>query len=176
MKNNSMYSANMARFYGRNDPATIESYYDELDDLYGIDYTIEDAKANINIRLKQSQFRKSVLENFNNQCCISGIYEESVLVASHIVPWSAYKKYRSDPGNGLCLFIEYDAYFDKGYITIDNNLYILITNKLNTLSDELQNRLKQLEGKKLTQPLKYKIKHEYIKYHHDNIWNHFDAK
>jgi putative restriction endonuclease len=126
MHANSMYSVNIERFYGKQEPITIRDYND-IDKVYGIDYTIEDAKANVKIRLGQSGFRKAVLENFQNECCISGISEQTMLVASHIVPWSANKNYRSDPGNGLCLFIEYDAYFDKGYITIDKNLNIIVT-------------------------------------------------
>lgn len=175
MHSNSMYSVNIGQFYEKSEPINIKGY-SEIDNAYGVDYTIEDAKANVKIRLGQSKFRKDVLENFQNKCCISGISEQTMLVASHIIPWSENKNYRSDPGNGLCLFVEYDAYFDKGYITIDENYNILITSKIKKLSQELQRRLLKLHGKKIKKPGKYKIKSEYIQFHQKHIWNQFNKE
>lgn len=172
MHGNSMYSVNIDRFYGNRAPSQIKGY-NEIDEIYGIDYTIEDAKANVKIRLGQSEFRKAVLDNFGHKCCISGIEEPEMLVASHIVPWSVNKNYRSDPSNGLCLFIEYDAYFDKGYITIDEELNILIASGINALSAELKKRLLKLQGKKIRKPRKHRIKSKYITVHHEIVWNHF---
>jgi putative restriction endonuclease len=106
-----------------------------------------------------------VVENFSGRCCVSGISETSMLIASHIVPWSANKNFRSDPGNGLLLFVEYDAYFDKGYISIDEELRIVVTDKVADLSNELQARLKEIEGRRIESPKKYKIKNEYIEHH-----------
>ncbi len=173
MRANSMYSVNIEKFYGKKEPLLIKGY-EEIDEIFGVDYTIEDAKANVKIRLGQSEFRKAVLENFQGKCCISGITEQSMLEASHIVPWSKNKNYRSDPSNGLCLFIEYHAYFDKGYISIDESLNILVTERISELSYELTHKINQLKGRKIQNPVKYKIKNEYIEFHRKYILNQFD--
>ena len=175
MHSNMMYSANIENYYGVDTPK-IELNYQEIDKTLGVDYSIEDAKANVKIRKGQSPFRKKVLDNFKNKCCISGISESSLLVASHIVPWSANKNYRSDPANGLCLFVEFDAYFDQGYITIDPNYSIRISKRINELSPELQKRLNKLEGVKIIEPVKYIINPEYIKYHNAEIFDNFTLK
>ncbi len=44
---------------------------------------------------------KRVLENFNSQCCLSGVSERDLLVASHIVPWGKRVPTRLDEANGL---------------------------------------------------------------------------
>lgn len=168
MHANSMYAVRIERFYGKQKPGVIETYSD-LDEAFGIDYTIEDAKANVKIRLGQSEFRRAVLDNFSGKCCISGISEPTLLVASHIVPWSADKNIRSDPGNGLLLFVEYDAYFDKGFISIDEELRIVVTNRLLELSADLQFRLKKIAGTTIEQPSKHKIKNQYIAYHAEHV-------
>lgn len=172
MHSNMMYSANIENFYGVINPNRILSD-SEIDKTLGVDYTIEDAKAKVNIRLGQSTFRKRVLKNFNNKCCISGISEKSLLVASHIIPWSVNKNYRSDPANGLCLFVEYDSYFDQGYITIDSKLKIKITNRINELSPDLQKRLSNLNGVKIKEPEVYSINSQYINFHNLEIFDKF---
>lgn len=168
MHANSMFSVRIERFYGKRDPVLIKTY-DDLDETFGVDYTIEDAKANVKIRLGQSEFRKGVMDNFSGKCCVSGISEPAMLIASHIVPWSTNKNFRSDPGNGLLLFVEYDAYFDKGYISIDENLRIVVTDRIAGLSNELQSRLREIEGRQIEHPRKYKIKNEYVEYHKNHV-------
>jgi hypothetical protein len=55
------------------------------------EFEIENRRQEINVRLRQSKFRKGVLSNFNGTCCISNINEEDLLVASHIIPWADKK-------------------------------------------------------------------------------------
>ena len=172
MHSNSMYSANIEDYYGIEKPKA-ELNYQDIDKTLGVDYSIEDAKANVKIRKGQSPFRKKVLENFQNKCCISGITESSLLIASHIVPWSANKNYRSDPANGLCLFVEFDGYFDQGYITIDQEYTIIISERINEFSLELRNRLRSLKEIKIKKPLHYPKNPEYIKFHNTEIFDKF---
>ena len=169
MHANAMYSLQIEKFYGAKSPERLKTYED-LDEVYGVDFTIEDAKANVNIRLAQSIFRKAVLDNFGGKCCISGIAESPLLVASHIIPWSANKNYRSDPSNGLCLYVEYDAFFDKGYITLDQDLRIVVTEYIDELSTDLRTRLTQLSGISISIPTMFKIKPEHIDYHRNNVF------
>ncbi|ENW2607848.1 HNH endonuclease, partial [Neisseria gonorrhoeae] len=59
--------------------------------------------ARISVRVNQGFFRSSVLAAYNNQCCITGLKQPELLVASHIKPWGEDKDNRLNPRNGLCL-------------------------------------------------------------------------
>jgi putative restriction endonuclease len=136
------------------------------------DYAIENRKIEIKARQKQSLFRKRVLTNFNKRCCLSGIKETGLLVASHIVPWSEGKNSRLDPGNGLCLFTLYDSLFDQGYFSLSDDLTVIVTPKINTLSKQLQQILQGIEGQKISKPKSHHIKLEYVQYHRNNKMLH----
>lgn len=79
----------------------------------------------IQIRVGQQRFRRSVLEIFDFKCAVSG---SAVLVrASHIKPWRvASDQERLDPLNGLALSPNYDAAFDAGLISFRSDGAILI--------------------------------------------------
>lgn len=74
------------------------------------EFAIQNRLTEVSARQKQSVFRRKVLSNFENRCCITGITEDSLLVASHIVPWAAKIDSRLDPGNGLCLSPLYSGF------------------------------------------------------------------
>jgi putative restriction endonuclease len=159
-------------------PVDVSSFYgnpdliskNELPIAETNEYAIANRLMEVNIRLKQSTFRKKVLDNFNEQCCLTGIKEKNLLVASHIIPWSEKVESRLDPANGLCLFVTEDKLFDQGYITFNNQLEIITTSKKDILSSELSRILFLLDGKKAANPFKYKIKNEYLEYHRDTIF------
>ncbi|PHR16395.1 MAG: restriction endonuclease [Sphingopyxis sp.] len=69
-------------------------------------------------RVGQGFFRRAVLTNFDNTCCITGIADTRLLNASHIVPWSLDAKNRHNPANGFALSATFDRAFDRGMITI----------------------------------------------------------
>ena len=161
MHSNSNLAVDISSYYAK--PLFIKQSI-ELED----DYFIENVKAEINIRIGQSKFRKGVLKNFNNKCALSEISELSLLTASHIVPWSHNKNYRGDISNGICLYIEYDALFDKGFISFSDELEIIIASDI---SKSLKEKLRHLDGKKLRQPHSKKINTEYLEYHRKEIFN-----
>jgi len=63
----------------------------------------------VKVRLNQSIFRGAVLSNYNNQCCITCIAIPSLLVASHIAPWSKDEGNRLNPQNGFALNALHDT-------------------------------------------------------------------
>jgi predicted restriction endonuclease len=155
---------NVNGFYAN--PHLLRNFNQEKDNS---DFKIEDLKREINARIRQSKFRKAVLDNFNNTCCISGIKECDLLVASHIIPWANNKETRLGPTNGLCLSVLYDKLFDKGYFTINDNLEIqIVKNDFGSLSEPLKQILLSINGQKISTPVKA-IKTEYLKYHRENI-------
>lgn len=85
----------------------------------------------MNIRIVQNKFRKSLF-NLWSGCCISGCSIKTLLIASHIKPWSQSTYHeRVDPYNGVLLTPNYDALFDKGFISFETDGKILISSELN---------------------------------------------
>jgi putative restriction endonuclease len=134
------------------------------------DYAIENAKREIYVRQHQSRFRRLVLENFGNQCCISGVTETDLLVASHIIPWSAKIETRLDPSNGLCLMVLYDKLFDKGYFTLDETLSVEVTPQIDGLSEEITTILNCIAGRTISTTATHSISEESLAYHREHIF------
>lgn len=104
-------------------------------------------------RLGQSFFRRAVLANFNNSCCITGIFEPKLLVASHISPWNADIPNRHNPRNGLCLSATFDRAFDAHLMTVTPELKVRISPKLlNNKSQETCAFFAPYEGKSIRRP------------------------
>lgn len=81
------------------------------------DYTGETRKVMTEQRIKQHFFRRAVVSSYRGRCCMSGVAEPVLLLASHIVPWSRDKANRLNPSNGLCLSAIHDRAFDRGLIS-----------------------------------------------------------
>lgn len=84
-------------------------------------------EATIQARIGQDFFRKTVLSSYENRCCITGIADPDLLVASHIVPWKDDVANCLNPMNGLCLNALHDRAFDKGLITLDEAYRVLVS-------------------------------------------------
>jgi len=134
------------------------------------DYAIENRKTEIQQRLKQSVFRKRVSENFGGACCLSGIAEHRLLIASHIIPWSKRIDTRLDPANGLFLFASYDRLFDQGFLSFDDDLSVLVPPITENISTPLRQILTELDGQRARPPVKWQIKSEYLEYHRQNVF------
>jgi putative restriction endonuclease len=81
----------------------------------------------INARIGQGQFRKDLLQYWG-KCAITGFKNTSLLVASHIKPWSQSNNIeRLDKFNGLLLTPNLDRAFDQGLITFSNTGSIVIS-------------------------------------------------
>lgn len=81
------------------------------------DYVGKDRLAVIKQRVNQDVFRTMILNNYNSRCAITGLDIQSLLVASHIIPWADNEAERLNPENGICLSPLYDKAFDEGLIT-----------------------------------------------------------
>jgi hypothetical protein len=83
-------------------------------------------------RIGQTVFRQALLEYWNGRCPLTGITDEPLLRASHIVPWSECETdtLRLDVHNGLLLSALWDAAFDSGLVSFADDGTILISPKL----------------------------------------------
>jgi hypothetical protein len=86
-------------------------------------------------RVKQHFFRRAVLSGYRGRCCMSGISDSRLLVASHIVPWSKDKANRLNPRNGLCLSAIHDKAFDIGLISLTDDYRVIVSAELKRSKD-----------------------------------------
>lgn len=125
-------------------------------------------------RLGQDFFRRSVLASYNYRCCITGINVQQFLVASHIKPWAVSDDIteKTNPRNGLCLNSLHDKAFDCGFISLDLDFRIKVSNKFKELG--LDNYTKELilafEGKKIELPERFIPDTNFIKYHNEYVY------
>jgi putative restriction endonuclease len=78
------------------------------------------------IRVNQHFFRAMILASYRQECAVCQLPFNTLLVASHIVPWSADRSVRMNPHNGLCLCTLHDKAFDRGLLRITSDLTIEI--------------------------------------------------
>ena len=95
------------------EPAELAAVSGDLDPSFDTE-----REAVVKVRLNQVRFRRWVLASYGGRCCITGLKEPKLLIASHIVPWAEDPVHRLNPRNGLCLSPLYDRAFDQGLITI----------------------------------------------------------
>lgn len=101
----------------------------------------------IKARVNQSIYREMLLNKYK-KCCLCGMSDSRILIASHIKPWSKSEaNEKVDIYNGLLLCPNHDKVFDNGLITFDSNGSIIISGQL-SYNDRLLLNLK--EGMKIT--------------------------
>lgn len=128
-----------------------DSHAFELDD-----YTGETRQAIVRQRIKQDFFRRAVLASYRGRCCISGVSDPRLLVASHIVPWREDKANRLNPSNGLCLSAIHDKAFDQHLFTLSDDFCIVLSSTLKQTTDKfLRDVFWPSEGKAIEMPERF---------------------
>lgn len=105
------------------------------DDFALSDYTGETRKVIVQQRIKQDFFRRAVLSSYRGRCCISGVSDPRLLVASHIVPWREDKANRLNPSNGLCLSAIHDKAFDNHLFSLTDDARIVLSAQIKASKD-----------------------------------------
>lgn len=118
----------------------------------------------VKCRLGQKKFRDELLKKWDYKCPITGIDDTSILISSHILPWSeSNEKEKVDPNNGILLSPLFDALFDKNIISFKDDGTMIFSSKI---SEENKNRLNLKSGKRI------KITQEmlpYLKIHRNKL-------
>jgi putative restriction endonuclease len=129
-------------------------------------------KAEVEIRTKQSIFRRMILSSYADVCCISGLSERRLLIASHIVPWNTDSGNRLNPHNGLCLSVLHDKAFDRGLITILPDYTVAVSKEITKLIDDhfAQSTLAAINGRKIKMPEKFHPLPEFLIWHNQNMF------
>lgn len=127
-------------------------------------YLLNESAASYNIELlvpdeeqqfiRGGLFKKLVPQVYNHTCCISGMrlisnHGFSMVDACHITPFSIFKDDRVT--NGLALCPNLHRAFDRGLISVDEQLRVLVSP---SIAEDAANvyALQHLEGKRLQLP------------------------
>jgi putative restriction endonuclease len=124
----------------------------------------ETRNAIVKVRINQEFFRKMILTSYNNSCCITGIDNTELLVASHIVPWASDKENRINPMNGLCLNALHDRAFDNGLISIDEGYNVIISKKVK------HKLILQYDRQPIKLPDRFLPDQKFLSFHRKNIF------
>lgn len=125
----------------------------------------EDVSAMAKRRLGHGALKDAVHQLFANRCCVTEIKTASLLVCSHIKPWSKSTGVEKvSPDNTLLLAANWDAVFDRGLVGFSDRGRVV---KSPALSPK--------EAKKLGIDLTLKLSPEtlktrrlFLKYHREN--------
>ena len=143
----------------------------EGDVLSAEDFTGEARQVLTAQRIKQHFFRRAVLSSYRSRCCMSGLTDSRLLIASHIVPWSSDKANRLNPSNGLCLSAIHDRAFDKGLICLADDFTIIISDGLKRCLDVFVKEVfLPLNGKKIEPPERFAPQPDFVEWHRKSIF------
>lgn len=106
--------------------------------------------------IRNGRFKREVLLNYNNTCCISRLRIDvtsniSMLDACHIIPFS--ESYDDTISNGLSLTPTLHRAFDRGLISLDDDYQVIIKNDFIEPNDSSYS-IRQFEGQKILLPQK----------------------
>jgi len=124
----------------------------------------------VRVRRVQSLFRESVLISYDDRCAVTGLALPEVLVASHIIPWKDSVERRADPTNGILLNALLDRAFDRGLISFDDQLRVLVSRSLKKAATtaDLTCSLLEIEGRTLTLPRRFAPDPLAMKHHRES--------
>jgi len=119
-------------------------------------------------RIGQGRYRRRLIK-LRRRCYVSGVAMETLLRASHIRPWAKCEGNleRVDPHNGLLLTPNFDALFNDGLISFEDDGSILVSE---TLPREVAEAFKvdhRFKGADLGEATK-----AYLAYHRAEVFTH----
>ena len=124
------------------------------------------------MRLVQNFFRRSVLAAYNYACAFCRIDIPEILTASHIIPWIANVELRADPRNGLSLCALHDRAFDRGLISVDEELRVRISERVKSKSESpiFHTAFTDLNGNPLSLPERFHPYPDSLQYHRSKVF------
>ena len=125
----------------------------------------------IPVRIGQRFFRDALLSAYRGRCCITGLATPELLIASHIVPWHEDRANRVNPRNGLLLSALHDKAFDRGLITIAEDMTVRVASGLANEADRFfAETINAFEGRRIKLPEKFQPKQEFLEHHREKVF------
>ena len=100
-------------------------------------------------RLGQGAFRLAVTDAYNRECAITGGRVLPALDAAHIQSYSSGGEH--NVSNGLLLRRDIHSVFDAGYLTFDEDLRVVVSDRVRTEFNN-GNEYRRLQGERLRLP------------------------
>ena len=100
-------------------------------------------------RLGQGAFRLAVTDAYNRECAVTGVRVLPALEAAHIQSYSTGGEH--EISNGLLLRRDIHSVFDAGYLTFDEDLCVVVSDRVRTEFNN-GNEYRRLQGEKLRLP------------------------
>jgi putative restriction endonuclease len=145
--------------------------YEDLNDEINLPHGASEREAFRKTRVHQSFFRDAILSSYEDTCYITGLRIKECLIASHIIPWSVSEQYRTDPHNGLCLSATFDRLFDRGLITLTENLEIVVSARLLKSGDRLvEDLVCRFHGTPMIRPRRFLPLQAHLEWHRNNLF------
>ncbi|MBN8673731.1 MAG: HNH endonuclease [Chitinophagales bacterium] len=139
-------------------------------DVEGLPKEGRERERLVKVRINQYLFRTLMDANYNAKCCITGIDNPELLIASHIVPWSKDEKNRLNPANGLLLNSLHDKAFERGLITISEDFKVKVSSVLlKSKVESIKQNFSELNNKPILLPRKFKPDIEFLKKHYERF-------
>lgn len=129
--------------------------------------TTTDIEALRKERRGQDKLRDQLEKYWDSRCAVTNVNTEEFLIASHIKPWSECESSaeKLDPYNALLLNVALDKAFDKGYITFNDNGFIILSKQWSAEEAEIMG----ISGNMKLRQVDHRHK-RYLQYHRTNIW------
>ena len=127
-------------------------------------------EARVQARVNQSFFRRMVMAAYNNQCCITGITQEELLVAGHIKPWAEDKANRLNPRNGIAINGLHDKAFESGLITITPDYRVKVSTILKKQHKDktIEEYFLRYDNQPIILPSRFRPDPAFLEYHSTN--------
>lgn len=154
-----------------------EFSHKNIEDVAGLDISkLPDGKEResiVKVRVNQSFFRDVVLNSYDHCCCISGVANDKLLEASHIIDWSDDVKNRTNPCNGLCLNVFFHRAYDKLLLAITPDLKVSVSEELlaTTRDEKFKKYLSLIDGQEINSPSKFSPNKEFLDMHYQKYVN-----
>lgn len=131
-----------------------------------------EVEQTIRARRVQRFFRDSLLINYERRCAVSQIAVPELLNASHIIPWAKDTQRRADPRNGILLCSVYDRAFDRGLMTFDDRLRVVLHHRLKDDKHPpmIARMFHTIEGQTMHAPQRAKPDPDALAYHREEIF------
>lgn len=126
-----------------------------------------DQEQFVKARVNQNFFRQSILASYNCTCCITGIQQQELLIASHIRPWSIDKVNRLNPRNGIAINALHDKAFENGLLTITPDFKIKVSSILlqQVKNSSTANFFTKYHDREIILPSRFLPDIEFLMYH-----------
>lgn len=141
LQGHSMYSRALKyyRAYSCEENDSDEHYKNIIKEINNSSLAATEKESLIKSRRGQGTFRESLIKKYSSTCIVTGVNLKTLLIASHIKPWSVSNNHeRLSSENGLLLSATFDQLFDKGYISFKDNGQMIISRNID---EENKNKL-----------------------------------